>query len=263
MGMVKLVCFSPTGTTNAVVQGIADGINSNDVELVDITTPDARNQTFMAAEEDLLVIGVPVYMGRVPAVLEGWLSRIQLQGTPVVCVVVYGNRAYDNALLELKDIMKSRGGIPVAAAAFIGEHSFSNSETSSKGRPHKEDLDHARAFGQRIHDKLQSATSISEMNEVEIPGSSPYGGITELWSVDFIEVSDQCTHCGLCSKVCPVGAVSAEDSSLINQKECITCCACLKQCPQQARKMKAGPVKEAQKRINTLFPEPKEPEIFL
>lgn len=260
---VKLVWFSPTGTTKTVVQGIAGGFSPKNLDMVDITTPEARKQPLLVSEDELLVIAVPVYMGRVPALLNEWLHAIQAHSTPTVCVVVYGNRAYDNALLELKNIVTKCGCVPIAGAAYIGEHSFSNSETPSLDRPDDEDLKHARSFGEKIHKKLQSVSSISQIYDVEVPGAYPHGGITKLWDVDFIAVSDLCTQCGVCAEVCPVGAVDPQDSSIIDQKKCITCCACLKKCPQNARTMKPGPVKEAQKRVNTLFVERKNPEYFL
>jgi ferredoxin len=260
---VKLVYFSPTGTTKSVVQGIANGINPSTMELIDITKPDARKQPLLTSENEILVVGVPVYMGRVPALLNEWLNAIQAHNTPTVCVVVYGNRVYDNALLELKDIVKNRGCLPIAGAAYIGEHSFSNSETPSRGRPDEDDLSHAEVFGQRIREKLQSISSISQVSEVSVPGTHPYGGITELWDVDFIAVDDQCTQCGFCAEVCPVGAVDSQNSTMIDHEKCITCCACIKSCPQNARSMKPGLVKDAQERVNTLFREQKKPEYFL
>jgi ferredoxin len=260
---VKLVYFSPTGTTKSVVQGIANGINPSTMELIDITKPDARKQPLLTSENEILVVGVPVYMGRVPALLNEWLNAIQAHNTPTVCVVVYGNRVYDNALLELKDIVKNRGCLPIAGAAYIGEHSFSNSETPSRGRPDEDDLSHAEVFGQRIREKLQSISSISQVSEVSVPGTHPYGGITELWDVDFIAVDDQCTQCGFCAEVCPVGAVDSQNSTMIDHEKCITCCACIKSCPQNARTMKPGPVKDAQKRLNELYKDPKKPEYFL
>ena len=263
MESVKLVYFSPTGTTKAVVQGIASGINPDTMELIDITKPDARKQPLLTEEDELLIIAAPVYMGRIPALLNEWLNAIQAHNTPTVCVVVYGNRVFDNALLELKDIVTKSGCIPIAGAAYIGEHSFSNSETPSIGRPDEDDLNQAKEFGQDIRKKLQSIASISQISKVDVPGSYPYEGTTDLWDVDFIAVSDLCTQCGVCAEVCPVGAMDSQDSSLINQEKCITCCACLKRCPQNARTIKPGPVKEAQKRINTLFTERKKPEHFL
>lgn len=105
MESVKLAYFSPTGTTKSVVQGVAHGINPGTAELIDITRPDTRKQPLQTSENELLVVGVPVYMGRVPALLSEWLNAIQAHNTPTVCVVVYGNRVYDDALLELKKIL--------------------------------------------------------------------------------------------------------------------------------------------------------------
>lgn len=258
-----MVYFSPTGTTRSVVQGIAEGMNPGTRESIDITPPEARERPLKVSESDLLVIGVPVYMGRVPALLGAWLDAIEADNTPTVCVVVYGNRVYDNALLELTDMVKNRGGVPIAGAAYIGEHSFSNAETPSLGRPDANDLAHAKHLGQKIREKLLSVQSVSQLSEVEVPGSYPYEGATTLWDVDFIAVSEECTQCGVCAKVCPVGAVDPDNSSIIDQHKCITCCACLKKCPQNARTMKPGPVQEAQQRINTLYVEYKKPEYYL
>jgi ferredoxin len=261
---LKLVCFSPTGKTNAIIQSIACGINLSNEELIDITKPDTRKQQLRTSENELLVVGVPVYMGRVPAVLMEWLHSIQAHNTPAVCVVVYGNRVYDDALLELKNIMTERGCIPIACAAYIGEHSFSSSETpTAEGRPDASDLNHAELFGRIIYEKLSSFTSADYIPDLKIPGNYPYGGITKLWSVDFIEISNECRQCGICAEGCPVGAIDLENSSVIDKEKCITCCACIKNCPQNARTIKPGQVKDAAKRLNTLYKERKEPVFFI
>jgi ferredoxin len=261
---VKLVCFSPTGTSKAVLRGIARGLGNGHDPILDITPPAARSRTLAVRENDLLVIAVPVYMGRVPALLAGWLHSIRGQDTPAVCVVVYGNRAYDDALLELKDILTDCGCIPIAGAAFVGEHSFSTSELpTAQGRPDKTDLLQAKEFGVKVREKLLSIPSIDGVQELRLPGTFPYGGITDLWSVDFIEVGEDCIQCGVCAEGCPVGAIDPEDSRRIDIDECITCCACIKNCPEDARTMKAGQVKDVAVRLNQTYPDRKEPVVFL
>jgi ferredoxin len=261
---IKLVCFSPTGTTKTVIRAIGRGINQSKIELIDITRPEPRKQRLHTSENELLVVGVPVYMGRVPALLMEWLHGIEAYKTPAVCVVVYGNRVYDDALLELKDILKERGCIPIAGAAYIGEHSFSSSETpTAEGRPDTGDLNLAELFGRKINEKLQSVSSVDHISDIKIPGNYPYGGITKLWSVDFIEINNTCIQCGICAEGCPVGAIDPENSNLIDKEKCITCCACIKNCPQNARTMKPGLVKDAAIRLNKLYKERKEPVFFL
>lgn len=261
---VKLVYFSPTRTTKKVVLEIARGINHGTVETIDITRPGARMKPLHTSEKELLILGVPVYMGRVPAILTEWLHAIQAKNTPAVCVVVYGNRVYDDALLELKDILTERGCRPIAGGAFIGEHSFSSNETpTARDRPDAGDLLHAESFGQKIRKKLDTLPSVNRIAEVHIPGCHPYRGDSKLWNVNFIAVSDACTQCGTCAEGCPAGAIDPEHTHVIDTGKCITCCACIRHCPTHARSMKPGLVRDASVRLSTLYQERKEPEYFL
>lgn len=260
---VKLACFSPTGTTKTVLEGIARGIDCGEVELVDVTAPEVRREPLRTAEDELLVVGVPVYMGRVPALLADWLGAIEARRTPAVAVVVYGNRVFDDALVELSDLLARGGCRPIAGAAFIGEHSFSTPETpTAAGRPDAADLAHAEAFGRRVREMLRSA-SVDELPAVALPGCRPYRGDTALWQVEFIAVGGGCTRCGACAGWCPVGAIDPDDPARVDTGRCITCCACIKRCPEQARSMEPGPVRDASVRLNTLYGERKEPEFFL
>jgi ferredoxin len=113
------------------------------------------------------------------------------------------------------------------------------------------------------HEKLLSASSVNHFSDLDIPGTYPYGRVTQLWSVDFLAIGEECTQCGICAEVCPVGAIDSEDSRIIDKESCITCCACIKSCPEDARTMKTGQVKDAAMRLNTLYQERKEPVSFI
>lgn len=212
---LKLVCFSPTGTSRAVLQGIARGIDPGNAELVDVTTPDARKKPLQTSEDELLIVAVPVYMGRVPAILTEWLQAMKARNTLAVAVVVYGNRVFDDALIELNDILIGCGCTTIAGAAFIGEHSFSNAETpTARDRPDTSDLNLAEEFGRKIQEKLSTILSVDQVPGVHIPGCHPYRGDSTLWTVDFIAVSEDCTQCGACAEGCPAGAPSIRTTVL-------------------------------------------------
>jgi ferredoxin/menaquinone-dependent protoporphyrinogen IX oxidase len=260
---LKLAYFSPTGTTKSIVQAIARGINQNTAEQIDITKPNARKKQLQTSENDLLVVAAPVYIGRVPALLSEWLHAIKADKTPTVCIVVYGNRDYEDALLELKNIMKKSGGIPIACAAFIGEHSFSSSDTPiAVSRPDTTDLNYAEMFGRKINETLQSISSLDYISDINVPGNYPYKNSEDLLSVDFIATSDKCIKCGICAESCPVSAIDFENYSSIDKEKCILCCACIKFCSENARTMKEGIVENIAIHISEIYKERKEPVFF-
>ena len=262
---VKLVCFSPTGTTKTVLESIGTGLNLKNTELIDITLPDARKTQLELSDKDLLIIGVPVYSGRAAGFVSEWLNTIKADNTPAVCVVVYGNREYDDALLELNHIMIKRGCIPVASGAFIGEHSFSHSEAPiAVSRPDSDDLGKAVEFGVKIKEKLFSISALKDTSCVEVPGNYPYKEIKPLGAVDFIAVDEEiCTKCGACEKICPARAISIDKEIFADTSKCIFCCACIKICPVEARSIKQSEIKDIAVRLSEGCTERKEPECFL
>ena len=63
-------------------------------------------KSFSAGE--LVVLGVPVYGGRIPALAAERMAQLKGQQTPVIILVTYGNRDYEDALLELKTILEQQ-----------------------------------------------------------------------------------------------------------------------------------------------------------
>ena len=261
---VKLVCFSPTGTTRSILEGVARGLSAASTTSFDLTRPDMRSQPVPIANGELLIVGVPVYSGRVPALAREALQSIQGRGNPVVCIVVYGNRAYEDALLELTDIMKERGCTIIAGGAYIGEHSFSSSDTPiAVGRPDGEDLQHAERFGAMVAAKIGDLPVKGPGAALTVPGNRPYRDPTPKLTVDFITVSDTCNECGTCAEACPVEAIDLERGIACDREKCILCCACIKTCPEEARAIQPDRFKELALRLSTTCDQRQEPALFL
>jgi ferredoxin len=265
---LKLVYFSPTGTTKKIIEGIARGINHDYVEHVDITKPENRKQQLETSEDGLLIVGLPVYFGRVQANAIEWLNTIKGHDTLTVCIVVYGNREYDDALLELKETIVNNGCKPIACGAYIGEHSFSSSETPiAAGRPDSADLLHAQSFGKEIRKKIISLPSIGQISDISVPGQYPYIDMGDskkiLSGVDLVSVDSNCVQCGECAQLCPVGAINFEHSASVDQSKCILCHACIKHCPTSARRIKNDVVKNIAIRLSSALQGRKEPVLFL
>jgi ferredoxin len=266
---VKLVYFSPTGTTKKIVERIAHGFKHSTVKIVDITKPEGRKQKLQTLENELLIVGVPVYFGRVQTNAIEWLNTIEAHNTPIVCIVVYGNHEYGDALLELKYRTVKNGCIPIACAAYVGEHSLSNSETPiAAGRPDSDDLSHAELFGKKIEEKLLSISSINQVTDITVPGNYSFVNSVKEHNIfysaaNFNTVNDNCSQCGVCAQECPVSAIDSENSTSIDIKKCILCCTCIKKCPSKARTIRDIMAKNIARQLSRMCQKRKEPIWFL
>jgi ferredoxin len=263
--IAQLIYFSPTRTTQQILTGIAQGIDMGDVVHLDLTPPGVQGRTFEVGKETIALIGAPVYAGRLPRVAVDRLYRVQGNGTPAVLVVVYGNRAFEDALLELKDIAEARDFVPIAGAAFIGEHSYSSEAMPiAPGRPDAADIAKAVAFGQQIREKL-AQMSHDNLPPLHIPGNYPYKErkpSTET-SPTPIAIADLCTLCGDCATVCPTGAITVSDTVITKAAACIQCCACTRACPTSARVTEDPRILRTAAWLYENHSARKEPEVFL
>lgn len=261
----KLVYFSPTQTTKAVLESIARGMQVETVTHFDLTLPQAQARAFAPVSGSVALIGAPVYGGRLPQTAVERLCRLQGNGTPAVLVVVYGNRAYEDALLELRDLAMDIGFVPIAAAAFIGEHSFSTDALPiAPGRPDAADVAKAVAFGQQIREKLL-ALALDAVPPLSVPGNFPY----KVWHTSLEAASapvthaDLCTLCGQCAAVCPTGAITVGDTVVTEAQACILCCACTRVCPTGARVMEDPRILRTATWLYENYRARQEPEVFL
>lgn len=262
---VVLAYFSPTSTTKQVLEYIAQGLEPESVHHADITLPDGDTAGYSSPQSDLVLLGVPVYGGRVPLLAVERLQKIKIQeGIPAVVVVVYGNRAYDDALVELKDLAEHWGLFPVAGGAFIGEHSFAGEDTPiANGRPDENDAAEARAFGARVKDMLARASSARELGSLKVPGNVPYKESMERKDVAPVADPGLCTLCGTCADSCPSGSIYINEEVQADPATCILCHACVKNCPTGAMTFQAPPLKEIAETLSRNCQAGKKPEFFM
>ena len=236
---VKLIYFSATGTTQKVLESIAKGIAVEDVEHINLTLPEGAQQTIPPFSDELVIIGAPVYGGRLPVDAINRFKQLKASKTLAILIVVYGNREFEDALLELKNLAIELGFNPFAGGAFIGEHSFATKDVPiANGRPDSLDVQKAMDFGEKIKDKVTALPSPDAPMDLDIPGRFPYeaDGARSM-AVSPVTKEDTCTVCGTCASVCPTAAISINGSVATEIELCIRCCACIKNCPTGARVM--------------------------
>lgn len=267
---INVMYFSPTGTTKKVTDSLSKRIckklnEETQVKYIDFTPPIIREKSIAFGKKELLIIGVPVYAGRVPNILLKYLNTLTGSDTIAMPLVVYGNRNYDDALLELKNILEANGFIPIAAAAFIGEHSFSDS--LAKNRPDEKDLKIVEQFADQILERLYNLPNAKKISVSGQQPLRPYYKPTDINGnfFDFRKItpktSSNCIDCKACVDLCPMGSINREDVSTLNGI-CIKCCACIKSCPTQAKYFDDSNYIKHKNELETNFSKRKEPELF-
>lgn len=269
---IYAVYFSATGTTEQIVTQIANGLSEKmklPVSNIDFTLPSAREETVQFSSEDVVVFGTPVYAGRVPNVLLPYLNN-KVKGNHAlgIPVVLFGNRNYDDALVELQNLLEGNEFHTIAGGAFVGEHSFSY--TLAADRPDAHDLKVADAFADKIATYIQRLREIPS-TPVLLNGANPIrpyytprdrkGNPVNILKVK-PKTKESCTQCGICANVCPMGSISHEDASQYNGI-CIKCGACVKKCPVGAKYYADEKYLYHQHELEEGFSRRAEPELFV
>ena len=245
--------ISPTGNTlkatRAIAKGIADMLSGGDFFSIDLTAKSDRFSVYDFGPDDIVVLGTPVYAGRVPNKLAPYIAENIYCSTAsasalAIPLVTYGNRAYDDSLKELATILYENGFDIGGAAAVPSEHAFT--DRLAKGRPTENDLNTLYEYGKTIAGKITHGNSKSKsvLSLDALPGHSLEDAVyytplnEDMTPANFLKAkpetdSEKCSSCGLCRTLCPMGCY---DNSLTQAEGiCIKCQACIKSCPANAK----------------------------
>lgn len=151
--------------------------------------------------------------------------------TSIIIFVTYGNRHYDDALLELKDLVSSKGFRVIGAAAFVTEHSIVPS--IGKDRPDSEDISLVNFFSDKLKQKIYDTHDFQK--DILIPGNHPYRNYQSIFAKP--HGNNKCIKCMLCYQKCPVHAIEKQNPRKTTREKCVTCMRCVNLCPVKARKL--------------------------
>ena len=170
-------------------------------------------------------MAVPSYGGRIPLVITDMFRNVKADGTKAILVAVFGNRAIDDTLLELQDVLEASGFVCITGMEAVAEHSLMHQ--FGTGRPDQQDERELLEFAEKIMKNIET------QDEPEFPGNRPY---REYGGVPLKPVANgKCTSCGLCAKECPADAISLDNPKLTDKDKCISCMHCVAICPKKAR----------------------------
>lgn len=251
---LNVLFFSPTGGVRKVAVLLAEAMAEH-AEYVDLSLTLNGQRSVCFTSQDVCLIAVPSFGGRVPEIAAQRIASVQGGGARAVLVSVYGNRHDEDTLCELRDVAVAAGFLPVAAVRAIAQHSIVPSIAA--GRPDDADVQQLKDFGKEIVQRLAS----EETPPLGLPAKEryrPFGGVPM-----HPKANKRCTGCGKCASLCPVGAIPRDNPSLTDEKTCITCMRCVTVCPEHARALSPLMLTLAARKLKKACAERKEPELIL
>jgi ferredoxin len=251
--MYVQIHFSPTGGT----ENIANAITKywSPIEKIDLSVSDNNYSKYSLSNDDIAIIAMPSFGGLAPQIALERLSKINGNSAKCILVCVYGNRAYDDTLVQMADVAEQCGFHVIAAISAVAEHSIMHQYAT--GRPNSADYNQLSDFVAKIEEKMKAGN----FAKPALPGNRPYKKAGRVGLVP--KATSGCTECGLCSKQCPVGAINPQFPKKTDVQKCISCMRCVSNCPQHARKVSKLMVFIASCAIKKACSEIKQNELFI
>ena len=253
MRYIQLI-FSPTGGVRKSAELLSSAI-SDSFETIDLSLTLRGQKSAQFSAEDVCLIAVPCFGGRVPEIALMRLLQTRGGGARAILLCAYGNRDDGDTLFELRDTARKAGYLPVAAVRAVAQHSIIPSIAA--GRPDEEDARRLARFGRAIREKLAQG----DLTPVPLPEKTllrPFGGL-----LVHPRTGRACTRCGKCTAVCPVNAIPRKHPMLTDDTRCITCMRCVAVCPAHARRLSRLVVALAGRKLKKKCTVRKEPELIL
>lgn len=249
------ITFSPTGGTKKVSDIFTKSFDPEST-YIDLSGQKTDFSVYSFGPEDICIVSVPSYGGRVPGIAVSRLRRMEGNGAKAVLIAVYGNRDYDDTFAELQDVLEGAGFICIAGVAAIAEHSIMRQFAA--GRPDEKDEEELAEFAVRIRSALETGIVSAGL---KLPGNRPYreyGGVPMK-----PQAGKACVQCGLCAEECPVGAIPADKPSGTDNGKCISCMRCIAVCPQKARSVSRALLTAGSMKLKKACSGYKKNELFL
>lgn len=252
--MIYELLFSRTGRAENVLKILSDEFRGEKCR-IDLSDPNLDGDKYSITDEDFCILATSVYEGRMPLTAAENLKKVKGNGAKLLLVAVFGNRAQEDCLIEMRDIAAQQGFAPVAGIESSVQHSIM--PWVAEGRPDEADIAELKEFAAKVKEKL--AKNITD--PLNVPGNFPYRARNSFSVAP--AANDECIECGLCAAKCPAQAIDPANPRVTDVDKCIACMRCIEICPVKARGIPQGMAQAVYRQMKQVFEERKPNRLYL
>lgn len=251
-----ILYFSGTGNSRCIAQRIA---GSSGGVLVSINDRIRSGDTSPIPVDGPLVIVTPTYAWRIPRVVRDWLLRTEFPSADRVWFVMSCGSEIGCADKYNRNLCRKKGLTCMGTAQIIMPENYI-------AMFHAPDADKAREIVAAAGPDIDRAAELITQGLPFPPtrGSlkdRAMSGPVNLFFYSFcvkdkpFTVSDNCTSCGLCTRLCPLNNIILKDGKPVWGGQCTHCMACICRCPAEAIEYGKKSVGQPRYHIEAFFPD--------
>lgn len=232
--------FSATGNSLDFAKKIANKLNTNNVEAISELI---GNDNIQCDSERIGII-CPIYAWGLPRIVNDFLEKIKVQGNPYIfaivsCVGIPGKTLkVMQSILQQKGLNLNAGFIIKAPCSSLAKKNAMDKIIISLDRKRK----HLKTGEERLTEIISKIEKLSvHKPETSSWPANYFGSIFHEYGIEFFKkasqdfkVSDKCTSCGTCVRVCPRANIILDSKKPTFSNNCEFCHACIQWCPQFA-----------------------------
>lgn len=234
---IGFFAFTGTGNTLRVCKILAKELEQNDL-VCDIKLIKQVTDLQVINDYDKIIIAYPVHGFNTPMPMLDFIKSLpnSTNNKCVYIVRVSGEPLSINhaASIVPKRILKSKGYKVMGEFAYVMPYNIifrhtdnmaTRMENAARLRAKKDVQtiinNNVKLFKNNIFNRL-----VSFICKIEHPAMPMFG--------KHYKVTDLCTSCGVCEKVCPVGNITLKDGKPVFGNQCVGCMGCSFHCPHDA-----------------------------
>lgn len=229
---MSIYYFSGTGNSLYTARRIATATGGRAVNIAGL----ASTSELVDSSESIGLV-FPVYFGDLPGIVSDFLGRLRVTGKPYVYAVATYGVMPGNVLLSLDRRLKTKG-IDLSAGFTLQMPDNAYTRVNFVTPPEQREV-MLQAAEARL---VEIAGMIGRKDAAPATGRSAItsglmSGAMKAMNRNLHKsfyITDQCSGCGTCRKICPTGNIRVEGKKVKWGNNCTMCLACFHWCPQQA-----------------------------